>query len=290
MSKILFLAIIFYSSISFSQMKKPQLETIVDISIRGAEGDTIYYKFDNGKLKTKREGTRNTTFYNYNSKGLVEKQSRVFDDGVSYDISYSYNEEGYLTELVESKKESQATQSIPWHKITFTYTFTDPKNFIANESSEYLDNPRMDKTFRSYTMKDNLLITTDKSGKFYTEMKYKFENGNTIECEKIKPSGENYILEYDFDNKENLYKLLFENLFGDKYFVNQMVSRGDITNHYTAYTNQNNCISIRKIKSKKIAFSENKGIAVYNNENLPTEIKTSTEPGFGYLIKATYKN
>lgn len=290
MKKILVLIIILCSSLSFSQLKKPQLETITDISIRGAEGDTIFYKFESGKLKTKKEGSRNTTFFNYNAKGLVEKESRVFPDGSSYDVNYTYNEDGYLTELVRSKKEKEETTAVPWHKSTFTYSLTDPNNYIVNDVSEYLDSPSMDKRYRTYTMKDNVLTTSDKSGKFITEMKYKFANGNVVECEKIKPSKENYILGYDFDTKENVYKLLFENLFGDKYFINQMASRIEIYNHYTDFTGQNNCISIRKIKSKTLSFSENKGTVVYNNENLPVEIKTDTEPGFGYLVKTTYKN
>lgn len=288
MKKIL-LIILFYSSFSFSQ-EKPLLESIIDINIRNTERDTIIYKFENGKLKSKKEGSHSTTFFNYNSNGLVGKESRVFYDGSSQDVNYTYNNDGYITEILKSEKKDATAESVPWYKTEILYAFTSSNNYIINSSSQYTKNPGSDKNLRDYMMKDNILTASDKQGKIYQEKKYKIENGNIVELEKVKPSKENYVLEFKFDDKENIFKIIFKNLYGDKYFINQMVARPEIYSHYGDLVNQNNSISLRKAKSKTIAFSEPTSTILYNKNNLPVEIKIDSDPGYGNLITIKYQN
>ncbi|TDO84031.1 hypothetical protein EV143_101476 [Flavobacterium chryseum] len=289
MKKILLL-IVLYSSASYCQENKHPLESIIDISIRLADRDSTFYKFENGKLISRQEIGRKPTFYFYNQNGLLEKESITYDGGETQEVFYTYNSDGYITEIVKSGKKDASQELIPWHKNVISYTFINNNNFVVTSVSDYTPKPTGE-NLRVYEIKDGVLKTSSKQGKFYSENQFKIEKGNIVTHERTKPSKENYVTAFKFDDKENVFKMLFKNMFGSKYFMNQMLAQNNIYDHYDDYISENNCLSLRNVKTtKNVSISEKTSTIKYNKENLPVEIKLDSDPGFGNLFIIKYKN
>lgn len=283
MKKILLIAILI-SSISFSQQKKYQIESITDVIIDENSSTTTYYKFENGKLASKEEQGKKPVYYTYNQNGLLEKVSNTYNDGDMFDDFYTYNKDGYIIEILNTGKKVGETEFKPLSKKTILYEIKDANNFKFNDSWRYVHNNKYVNE-RIYEMKDNVL----KLSKNTSEYKYKMENGNVVSLAQLKPSREKHSVDYKFDSKPSINKMMCESMYGDKYFINSLISLSPFYDYYSDFVNQNTCIGNKNV-DQNFPVSEYTSVITYNEENLPVEIKTEKiNPGFIKTVKITYK-
>ena len=251
--------------------------------------DTAFYKFKNGKLISKITKSSAPTYFKYNEKGLLENEYYIHSDGEVSETTYKYNEDGLIIEIYHSKKTSQTAESIPWSKETISFEFKENNDYTINKVFTTLTY-KSDDNFTTYTKEGSTLNILTKQGKSTKEYNHKIENGNIVYTEKLKPSKENFSMEFKFDNKINLFKIIYSNIFGDKYFINDLLTHTPVNNLYDDFIDENNCMSVRNIKTTKyVSHSEKTTTIVYNKENLPLEIKVDSEPGYGNIIKVTYQ-
>lgn len=288
MKKFLLL-IVLYSSISFSQENKFKVESMIDISISPNGRDTTFYKFNNGKLISQIKKGNAPTYFKYNEKGLLENEYYISSDGEVSETTYKYNEDGLIIEIYHSRKANQTAESIPWSKETISFDFKANNDYAISKVFTTLTY-KSDDNFITYTKEGNTLNILTKQGKNTKEYSHKIENGNIIFTEKLKPSKENYSMEFKFDNKINLFKIIYSNIFGDKYFINDLLTHTPVNNLYDDFIDENNCMSVKNIKTTKYVSNSEKTTTInYDIKNLPIEIKVESDPGYGNLIKVTYQ-
>lgn len=283
MNKIL-LFLFCISSFSFAQ-KKHQIESITQINTINTISTTINYKFENGKLISIEEENKKPVYFTYNQKGLLEKESETYNDGEIHDTYYTYNAEGYLTEILKTVKKPDAENFKIWFKHTTTYTIKDAENYSILDVSSYTHTTKYINK-NSYERKGNILNQSSNRGDYI----YKLDKGNIIYLEKINDPLFNHSVDFKYDTKESIYKLIFENMYGDKYFINTLVRQPQLFNFYNEFVNQNNCVERKNDKTTEHSgVSEFTSKITYNASNLPTEIKIEGKKDYEHILTIKYK-
>ncbi|KIO51866.1 hypothetical protein [Flavobacterium hibernum] len=284
------LLILLISSIAYCQKNKPQIESIEEISNYYSETETTSYKFENGKLVSKNVEKKLPTYFSYNQKGLLEKESNTYNDGDIQDVYYTYNDNGYLIGIIRTGKKNGASNFKPWGKTVITYNIKDANHYIVESSSGNIDfSGNIDNSKyvqkNTFEMKGNILKKTTNEGSY----KYIMQNGNMINIEQESPSKFNHSVDYKFDNSESVNKIIAYNMFGDKYFITSLVCQPPLFDFYTDFVNENNSIESKNAKiNEYLRDSENTSFIVYNEQKLPTEIKTENNHKQKKLIKIKY--
>ena len=284
------LLILLISSIAYCQKKKPQIESIEEISNYYSETETTSYKFENGKLVSKNVEKKMPTYFSYNQKGLLEKESNTYSDGDIQDVYYTYDDNGYLIGIIRTGKKNGASNFKPWGKTVITYNIKDANHYIVESSSGNIDfSGNIDNSKyvqkNTFEMKGNILKKTTNEGSY----KYIMQNGNMINIEQESPSKFNYSVDYKFDNSESVNKIIAYNMFGDKYFITSLVCQPPLFDFYTDFVNENNSIESKNAKiNEYLRDSENTSSIVYNEQKLATEIKTENNHKQKKIIKIKY--
>lgn len=281
--KLLFL--ILFSTVCFSQETKPQIESVTVIENYNFVETIEIYKFINGKPISKEENGKKPIYYTYNQNGLLAKVSETYNNGEIQDTYYNYNTEGYIIEIIKTGKKVDEKDFIPWNKETIIYNIKNATSFTVDVLSVSSENYKY-KVF--FEMNGNILKKTIHN----TAETFRIKNNNFVYLEQTKPSKSKHSVEFIFDDKESPYRIISNEMYGDKYFINTLVELPLLSTFANSFVSQNNCLENKNNKvSKYSEVSESKSIITYNQEDLPVEIKTVfSEPGYGKIVRIKYKS
>jgi hypothetical protein len=280
--KLLF--IILFSTVCFSQETKSQIESVTVIENYNFVETTENYKFNNGKPISKEEEGKKPIYYTYNQNGLLAKVSQTYNNNEIQDTYYNYNTEGYIIEIIKTGKKVDQKDFIPWNKETIIYNIKNATSFTVDAVSVSSNN-YITRVF--FEMNGNILKKTIHN----TVETFRIENNNFVDLEQTKPSKSKHSVEFIFDDKESPYRIISNEMYGDKYFINTLVELPLLCSFALAFVSQNNCLENKNNKvSKYSEVAESKSTITYNQENLPVEIKTVfSEPGNGKEVTIKYK-
>nr|WP_309756179.1 hypothetical protein [Flavobacterium sp.] len=280
--KLLF--IILFSTVCFSQETKSQIESVTVIENYNFVETTENYKFNNGKPISKEEEGKKPIYYTYNQNGLLAKVSQTYNNNEIQDTYYNYNTEGYIIEIIKTGKKVDQKDFIPWNKETIIYNIKNATSFTVDAVSVSSNN-YITRVF--FEMNGNILKKTIHN----TVETFRIENNNFVYLEQTKPSKSKHSVEFIFDDKESPYRIISNEMYGDKYFINTLVELPLLCSFTLAFVSQNNCLENKNNKvSKYSEVAESKSRITYNQENLPVEIKTVfSEPGNGKEVTIKYK-
>lgn len=142
------------------------------------------------------EGKTKTVTYTYNDKNLPVR-SVVSEDDTSYTYDYSYNDEGYLIQQIETKNNGD--------KKIYDYTYGADGNMVK----KICTHPNGNTDTRQYTYNDKGNIIKEVYDSFYGSVTTEYTYGDKGELIKrlaTSASGETGTETYTYDDAGNLVK------------------------------------------------------------------------------------
>lgn len=178
------------------------------------------YSFDNGKLASKTNKTGGPTKFNYNELGQLSSAITYKNDDNIFKCEYfEYNEEGIINKTYTGFGDKCKSNNILGGS-DIILNIKDSLNF------EIIRNYRNDGNYkaslkytstRTYKRKKKKFEITFKGFSKPRTTKYEIINGNISSRDKKD------VFSYKYDNNENLYLALLEDIFIDNIFINSLI-------------------------------------------------------------------